>query len=66
MWLIILAVITILIFISNTKKDDEIDALKNTIIHMASDEGVEKDNSRASYRPMYYSFLNQLNRSVVC
>ena len=42
MWLIILAVITILIFISNTKKDDEIDALKNTIIHMASDEGVEK------------------------
>lgn len=45
MWIImsiILAVITILTLISNTKKDDEIAALQYTIVYMANDEDVEQ------------------------
>lgn len=44
MWIItsiILGVITILLLISNSIKNDQIAALKYTIVYMASDEGVD-------------------------
>ena len=45
MWIIIsiiLAVITLLLLISNSLKNDEIAALKYTIVYMASDEDIDK------------------------
>ena len=45
MWVItsiILGVITILLLISNSIKNDQIAALKYTIVYMANDEDIEK------------------------
>lgn len=45
MWIIatiLLGVITILLLISNSVKNDQIAALKYTIVYMASDEDIEK------------------------
>ena len=45
MWIItsiILGVITILLLISNSVKNDQIAALKYTIVYMASDEDIDK------------------------
>lgn len=45
MWIItsiILGVITILLLISNSIKNDQIAALKYTIVYMANDEDIDK------------------------
>lgn len=45
MWIIssiVLGVITILLLISNSIKNDQIAALKYTIVYMASDEDIDK------------------------